>query len=106
MEGFSIEKPHSAESEKITKEAMVAELKKGIEEPGVRELLIQWCEEQESVVQTTDDQLRFEMLRAEIYRESGHLEIAREALEDALDIAYQEDKSEFIQQIEVLLQHH
>lgn len=101
------EKPGSAAEELENLELnLIAGLKeKGIDDSGVRALLIEWIVLQESEVDaqggTTEVKVEFELRRARLYRSAGFLDDARTASEDALTIARNEGRKDLCGKINV-----
>lgn len=104
MEGPpKIEQKIGQESAEITKAQVWEALRtKGLEAPGVRELVEQWTIQQEQLVAkgTSRDAIILNINRADLYIAVGDKTGALECLEDARRQAFQENESELIETIE------
>ncbi len=87
----------------IDKSEVMDEIKtKGIEGPGVRELIEQWTIQQEKIAEefgTSESSINLNIDRADLYLATGDKEGALEALEDARLHAHQEGNLELYNKI-------
>ena len=94
----------SPESAEISKDQIIAELKKGIDTPGVREVLIAWTDQLEKKLTSPEAAVRVEMLRYEVYLRSNCLDdVVADALEWALTVADQEGLLELAWNLEATI---
>src|SRR3989338_6842554 len=75
---------------------------KGLEAPGVRELVVRWKIEQEKKT-ASRDAIILNINIAQIYVAAGDRQGALESLEDARRQAFQEDESELTETIENMM---
>ena len=97
------ETPNPASPERIIDHSEVIEaLKaKGPDDPEVKQLVIKWTEQQESIIAEdfkANSRIIFELRRSEIYIAAGDPEYALECLQDALTQAVGEGEVELEQE--------
>jgi hypothetical protein len=92
---MSIEGFGSREGQPDMREQVRAALKRGVESVEARELLNSWLNtEQERVERGEITNLAFNISWAELYRDAGLSEYARESFEQCAEQAYQEGNEE------------
>ena len=94
----------SSEDEKLLRDQVVDGLRSsGIENPEVKEKLIEWTIKQEEKVEsagrTVEARVNFEIERARLYHESGYGGEALETLEAVLYVAEQEKRDDLAEKI-------
>lgn len=92
------------EDEKFLRDQVVDGLKSGgVENPEVKEKLIEWTIKQEEKVElagrTVEARINFEMEKAMLYFEGGYADEAFETLDAALYVAEQEDRDDLADKI-------
>ncbi len=106
------EREYSFENRESQEQQLVRLLKeKGVEDPEVRKLLIDWSIKQEEkigkltgVESSRKAQIDFELKKGHLFFESGYIKEAFENFNDALLIAEQEGLNELSQAIEAEMQ--
>ena len=69
-------------------------MRHGIDSPEAMQLILDWTKNREGRVQTPNDQIEFEIDRADLYIAAGDVEGAIECLEDALLIIINENSAD------------
>ncbi len=101
---YIMEKEPTFGNKENSEEQLVRLLKeKGVENPEVRNSLVSWTLEQEKRVEQSDDyrleQIKLNLLRADVYRKAGYMKEALENLQDALTQAWNEHREKLYQTI-------